>query len=192
MHREIRLSLNIFNSHCLVSGVICTHLWCLGCCVSCRSRCADMWGECWRRRAAGGRIRFQDQTWQKFSQEPFQRLLYPTEINCRFYCEITVLLKNKISCGILLSLEQRERKILKHKMPLKKDVRQHSCMWRVQIPAGVCLDHSSVNNIPTDVRTPQITKGKLLYIHFSCKRCDAESINWLLSPFYEIAQQLWP
>lgn len=110
MHREIRLSLNIFNSHCLVNGVICTHLWCLGCCVSCRSRCADMWDECWQRRAAGGRIRFQDQTWQKFSQEPFQRLLYPTEIYCWFYCQVTVLLKNKIRCGILLSLEQCKHK----------------------------------------------------------------------------------
>lgn len=142
-----------------------------------------MWDECWRRRAAGGRIRFQDQTWQKFSREPFQRLLYPTEINCRFYCQVTVLLKNKISCGILLSLEQCKLKILKHEMPLKKDVRQHRCMWRVQVPAGVCY----VNNIPTDVRTPQITQGKQLYIHFSCQRCDGESINWLLSPFYEIA-----
>lgn len=72
-------------------------------------------------------------------------------------------------------------------MPLKKDVRQHHCMWRVQVPAGVCLDHSKVNNIPTDVRTSQITQGKQLYIQFSCKRCDGESINWLLSPFYEIA-----
>lgn len=85
IHREIRLSLNISNSHCLVNSVICTHLWCLGCCLSCRSRCADVWDECWQRRAAGGRIGFQDQTWQKFSHD--------------------TVLKNKISCGILIHVE---------------------------------------------------------------------------------------
>lgn len=177
IHREIRLSLNIFNSHCHVNSVISSHLWCLGCCVSWYVRQMLATPGCWR----------QDQVSGSDVAKVLPRAISKTFISYRN--KLSILLsshcsvENKISCGILLSLEQCKLKILKHKMPLKKDVRQHCCMWRMQVPAGVCY----VNNIPTDVRTPQITQGKQLYIHFSCQRCDGESINWLLSPFYEIA-----